>query len=73
MQDLQERLAGTETLRSQVTDYSAALARAVDWLGERYLLATPIPREPAARPANNHRPARCRSYHSSNLANISTL
>jgi hypothetical protein len=37
-----------------VSNYSAALARAVEWLGDRYLLATPIntprrPRRPAAR------------------------
>jgi hypothetical protein len=31
-----------ERARSWVVDYSAARARAIEWLGERYLLAKPI-------------------------------
>ena len=31
-----------ETARTWVVDYSAARARAIDWLGDRYLLAKPI-------------------------------
>lgn len=30
------------TLRSPAPNYSAAVARAVEWLGDRYLLAKPI-------------------------------
>jgi hypothetical protein len=33
-----------------VYDYSAAIANAVAWLGDRYLLAKPIKTTPAARP-----------------------
>jgi hypothetical protein len=29
-----------------VVDYSAARAKAIEWLGDRYLLATPINRSP---------------------------
>jgi hypothetical protein len=31
-----------EAARSWVVDYSAARARAIQWLGDRYLLAKPI-------------------------------
>jgi hypothetical protein len=46
----------TDTPRSlPVANYSPAIARAVDWLGDRYLLAQPInaarKRQPAAAPA----------------------
>ena len=30
----------------QQTDYSAAIARAVEWLGDRYLLAKPLRHSP---------------------------
>ena len=29
-------------MRSWIVDYSAARARAIEWLGDRYLLARPI-------------------------------
>jgi hypothetical protein len=32
----------TDTARSWIVDYSAARARAIQWLGDRYLLAKPI-------------------------------
>jgi len=38
-----------ERARSWVVDYSAARAKAIEWLGERYLLAKPINRRLAAR------------------------
>ena len=34
----------TERARSWVVDYSAARARAIEWLGDRYLLARPVNR-----------------------------
>lgn len=34
----------TDRPRSGVVDYSAARARAIEWLGDRYLLAKPINR-----------------------------
>lgn len=34
-----------------VSNYSSAIARAVEWLGDRYLLATPINTAPAQRPS----------------------
>ena len=41
-----------ERVRSWIVDYSAARARAIEWLGHRYLLARPInAREPAVRKA----------------------
>jgi len=40
-----------------VVDYSAARARAIEWLGDRYLLAKPINRSIAARRhEGGHRP-----------------
>jgi len=33
-----------ERARTWVVDYSAARAKAIEWLGERYLLAKPINR-----------------------------
>jgi hypothetical protein len=38
----------TERARSWVVDYSAARARAIEWLGDRYLLAKPVNRRPVA-------------------------
>jgi hypothetical protein len=35
-----------EKWRAWLVDYSAARARAIDWLGDDYLLATPIRRRP---------------------------
>jgi len=35
---------GSEKWRAWVVDYSAARMRAVEWLGDRYLLAKPINR-----------------------------
>ena len=32
----------SEAARTWVVDYSAARARAIEWLGDRYLLAKPI-------------------------------
>lgn len=37
-----------DRLRSWVVDYSAARAKAIEWLGDRYLLAKPVNRSPAA-------------------------
>lgn len=34
----------TERARGWVIDYSAARARAIEWLGDRYLLAKPVNR-----------------------------
>ena len=34
--------------RSWVVDYSAARARAIEWLGDRYLLAKPVNRRSPA-------------------------
>lgn len=38
----------TERARSWVVDYSSARARAIEWLGDRYLLAKPVNRRLAA-------------------------
>ncbi|HEV2270081.1 MAG TPA: hypothetical protein VGR92_11520 [Steroidobacteraceae bacterium] len=37
-----------ERARSWVVDYSAARARAIEWLGDRYLLAKPVNRRSTA-------------------------
>ena len=37
-----KRISSRERAQSWVVDYSAARARAIEWLGERYLLAKPI-------------------------------
>jgi hypothetical protein len=48
----------SEKARSWVVDYSAARAKAIEWLGDRYLLARPINRiRTAGRAAGEHRPA----------------
>jgi hypothetical protein len=48
----------TEKARSWVVDYSAARAKAIEWLGDRYLLATPVNRIPgSSRTAGERRRA----------------
>lgn len=37
-----------ERVRNWVVDYSAARAKAIEWLGDRYLLAKPVNRSPAS-------------------------
>ena len=37
-----KRIARSEPGQTWVVDYSAARARAIKWLGDRYLLAKPI-------------------------------
>jgi len=37
-----KRTSSSERAQSWVVDYSAARARAIKWLGDRYLLAKPI-------------------------------
>ena len=37
-----KRMASTERAQTWVVDYSAARARAIEWLGDRYLLARPV-------------------------------
>ncbi len=37
-----KRIASNERAQTWVVDYSAARARAIGWLGDRYLLARPI-------------------------------
>lgn len=39
-----------ERMREWVVDYSAARARAIAWLGDRYLLAKPVKRRHAPMP-----------------------
>jgi hypothetical protein len=47
-----------ERAQSWVVDYSAARAKAIEWLGDRYLLAKPINRTLAASRAKaGQRPA----------------
>ena len=51
----------TERARNWVVDYSAARAKAIEWLGDRYLLAKPVNRRSAAiasRAIRAQRPAR---------------
>lgn len=38
--------ANTDRARIGIVDYSAARAKAIEWLGDRYLLAKPINRSP---------------------------
>jgi hypothetical protein len=48
----------SEKARGWVVDYSAARARAIEWLGDRYLLAKPVNRIAAASRARGEgRPA----------------
>lgn len=42
-----------ERVRSWTVDYSAARARAIEWLGDRYLLAKPINRSSTTHHANS--------------------
>ena len=44
------KLMTQEPSRLPVDDYSAALRKAVSWLGERYLLAVPVTRNGQATP-----------------------
>jgi hypothetical protein len=37
-----KRMSSRERAQSWVVDYSAARARAIEWLGDRYLLAKPV-------------------------------
>jgi hypothetical protein len=37
-----KRVFSSERAQSWVVDYSAARARAIEWLGDRYLLAKPV-------------------------------
>jgi hypothetical protein len=53
------RITGTEPTWRQkaatwVTDYSAARDRAIRWLGDRYLLATPVRRTASLRAISPH-------------------
>ena len=53
------RITGTEPTWQQkaatwVIDYSAARDRAIRWLGDRYLLATPVRRTPSLRAIPSH-------------------
>ena len=43
-----ERIQTPQSLR--VADYSSAIAKAVEWLGDRYLLAKPINAVPTREP-----------------------
>ncbi|HEX4266628.1 MAG TPA: hypothetical protein VHY36_01995 [Steroidobacteraceae bacterium] len=45
----------SEKARGWVVDYSAARAKAIAWLGDRYLLATPVNRIAAASRARSER------------------
>lgn len=48
----------SEKTRGWVVDYSAARARAIEWLGDRYLLAIPVNRiRTVSRARGEHRPA----------------
>ena len=40
--DVVKRMTSVERARTWIVDYSAARARAIEWLGDRYLLARPI-------------------------------
>jgi len=40
--EVMKRATISESTRAWVVDYSAARARAIKWLGDRYLLARPI-------------------------------
>jgi hypothetical protein len=38
-------------IQPHIVDYSAARAKAIEWLGDRYLLARPINRKPSPPPS----------------------
>lgn len=52
-----------ERARSWVVDYSAARARAIEWLGDRYLLARPVNRLYAVSTAKGRQRAAAASDH----------
>ncbi len=43
------RMSYAEKAREWVVDYSAARAKAIEWLGDRYLLARPVKRRSAGQ------------------------
>jgi len=45
-----------ERMHAWVVDYSEARARAIAWLGDRYLLARPVKRRRAGEPRNRALP-----------------
>jgi hypothetical protein len=45
-----------ERARSWLVDYSAARAKAIEWLGDRYLVARPINRRAASGNVRPHGP-----------------
>jgi hypothetical protein len=45
-----QRTNDGEKWRARLVDYSAARARAIEWLGDRYLLARAINKRPANAP-----------------------
>lgn len=55
-----------ERMSAWVVDYSAARAKAIAWLGSRYLLATPVTRREPRAPAGS-------AAHASSLAYPSPL
>lgn len=46
----------TDRARNWVVDYSAARARAIEWLGDRYLLARPVNRPSPPSRAKGRQP-----------------
>lgn len=56
-----QRMSSAEKAQEWVIDYSAARAKAIEWLGDRYLLAKPVPRRSAGQvygsPSQLHRRA----------------
>ena len=44
-----QRMSTAEKAHEWVIDYSAARAKAIEWLGDRYLLAKPVPRRSAGQ------------------------
>jgi len=57
-----KRIPNHERARTWIVDYSAARARAIQWLGDRYLLARPINvSEGARRKASHYAPDAARS------------
>jgi hypothetical protein len=51
------RTESTARARMPVVDYSAARAKAIEWLGDRYLLAKPINRIAYTHPVCHGPPA----------------
>ena len=56
-----QRVNSAEKAPDWIIDYSAARAKALEWLGDRYLLAKPVPRRVAGQvygsPSRTSRPA----------------